>query len=1259
MSDPDVTGKSPTPIVGIGASAGGLEALSELFSSLPADGGAAFLVVQHLDPTRPSLLPSILSSQTNMPVVEAGDGMQVEPDRVYVIPPNARMLVVNGRIQLQPRDSYAGAGAPTPVDDLYYSMAEDQGANAIGVVLSGGGSDGALGVQAIQREGGLTFAQDEASAKFGSMPGAAIDTGSVDFILPPREIAAEIRRIASQTRASADGSGAGSKAAAAQDTEAQRGMRHILWLLQNACDIDFTHYKRGTMERRLSRRMALRQVETLKDYIGVLEADPAETLALGRDLLIRVTEFFRDPETFETLAETVFPRILREHEDGQPVRIWVPGCASGEEVYSLAICLAEYLGARLADTPVQIFGTDISVDALEAARAGRYLENIVRTVSPERLNRFFTRDGHCYRVDKSIRDLCTFARQNVAHDPPFSRMDLVSCRNLLIYLDPVLQRHVLPLFHYALRPEGVLMLGPSETVGALSEYFGVLEGARSKVYLRKPRPDRSRGLAAGSFSTPRAPRRDASPIGSDAPSEGQLRAEADRKTLSRYAPPAVLCDDELNILEFRGDNSAWLVHREGPPSSNLMQIARPEVFLAVSEAVKQVRLSGVTVRRSGLRVPMEGGVLADAIVEVHPLQVAGDPVRFFLIFFEGPQQPAAAQRSAGRPFSSLLLHVLQQRVGRLAARSRDEKDAESERLGAELDATRDRLRAVLEEHESAREELKSSEEELLSSNEEFRSTNEELETAKEELQSINEELSTTNEELRYRLRELKDLHADVARARDYADAIIETTTEPMLVLDGELRVHRGNAAFCRMFSMTSEGIMGKRLYALGDGQWDIPALRELLETILPQQTVVRDYEFSVAFSGIGPRTFRVNARRLEWTGRALILLTVEDISQQQADMDKLRDADRQKDEFLAMLGHELRNPLAAIRSGLHVWQRGTADSQTVLATQNAMRRQLHQEISLVDDLLDVSRITRGMLSLNTANVDLAEAATHAAAALRAASEARGHHLTVSLPDRPLVVLGDSLRLEQIANNLLGNAIKYTTDGGVIHLTVERDREDAVLSVTDTGIGIRKESLASIFDIFVQADQSADHRASGLGLGLALVRKLVELHGGSVVAASDGPNAGSRFVVRLPALPDGAQATASEGMDTVATSVAPPRRILVVDDNRDAGDSIAALLRLDGHEVQIARDGSSALARVDRFHPDVVLLDIGLPDMDGHEVARRIRANPEFSNVLLVALSGYGTPGLSLSEHKPFDHYLVKPASLTQLNALIATGAKRA
>jgi two-component system CheB/CheR fusion protein len=1237
------------PVVGIGASAGGLEAISELMSEIPAVSGMAFLVVQHLDPSRQSLLAEILAKRMATRVQEAADDMIIEADHLYTIPANKRMLVVDRRIRLQPRDE--SLGPPMPVDDLLESLAKDQGANAIGVILSGSGSDGALGLQAVQVQGGFTFAQD-ASALFNSMPHAAIGLGCVDRVLAPHEIAKEIIRIARHPHL---GSVAGAKPDAIESAETS--FQAIFRLLQNACNIDFTHYKPGTIQRRLSRRMALRQLTSTAQYVNVLESEPAETLALGRDLLVQVTEFFRDPETFEVLTQTVFPRLMGD-DAGKTLRIWVPGCATGEEVYSIAICLLEYLSQRAQVPSVQIFGTDISPGALDTARAGRYIENIARNVSPERLERFFVRDGKYYCVDKAVRDLCTFARHDVVSDPPFSRMNLISCRNLLIYLSAPAQRSVMPLFHYALKPDGVLMLGPSETVGVFSKLFGVVENKRSKLYSKKPRMSSPAEMRLAPRLVPSTAVR--SPNVSSDESEpvdaSLLRAEVDRLSLARYVPPSVLCDDDLNVIEFRGDTSAYLTNPSGPPITNLQRLAKPEIFPALNDAIRQARQEGVVVRKADLKTARTSG-LVTASLEVHPVQTAEAAGRWFLTFFEGSLKSSdTLSTQKDEPLKSLMLQTLRQRLGRkVVSQGADPKDEEIVRLNAEVGAMRTQLRTMLAEHESAREELKSSEEELLSSNEEFQSTNEELEAAKEELQSLNEELSTTNDELRYRNQELKTTHDDVVRARDYADAIIDTMSDPLLVLEPDLRVTRANRAFYETFRTTSDTTIGAMLYLLGNGQWDIPGLRELLENILPRKAIVRDFVITHVFEEIGSRTMRLNAARVVGRVHELIVLTIEDITQHQRLVDRLEAADHQKDEFLAMLAHELRNPLAAISNGLAIWERMDVDADTEQRARDSAKRQLKHEIGLVDDLLDVSRITRGIIKLKVEPVDLVQIVRHGVATIRTESDARRHRLSLALPAESLMVEGDSMRLEQIVVNLLGNAIKYTLPGGEIAVSLTRDYGQATLTVQDNGIGMAADFLPTIFTVFVQAERSLDRKSAGLGLGLALVQRLVHLHHGTVRASSEGLGRGSQFVVRLPALP--AEDIEVKHSPAVALPIRAqptrPRRILIVDDNADAAESTAMLLKLDGHEVQVVQDGPTALLRAKDFRPDIVLLDIGLPDMDGYEVARRLRATPDFADTMLIAHSGYaGEEHFERARQAGFDHHLVKPASITQLNELI-------
>ncbi|MDE2263418.1 MAG: hypothetical protein KGL45_12910, partial [Gammaproteobacteria bacterium] len=581
------------PIVAIGASAGGLEAVSELLAAAAPRGGMAYIVVQHLDPSHQSLLPEILAKKTTMKVVPAEEGLKVEPDHVYVIPPNVTLTLQDRIFHLSPR--VRGHARHMPVDALFKSLAETCGDAAIGVVLSGGDSDGALGTQQIKHNGGITFAQEPSSARFPSMPRSAIETGCADFVLHPRQIAGELARLGGHpylrlVGAPADSSGEIPEAATAAEEEEQ--LRRIFRRLRSAHGVDFTHYKRSTLRRRLARRMALQRIENPADYVALIESDAAEAASLYQDFLIRVTGFFRDPECFEGLAQSVFPSLCEGRSPKEPIRIWVPGCATGEETYSIAMALVDYLGERLSPEGIQIFGTDVSEAAIEKARAGIYLDTIAQDVSAERLARFFVKVDDHYRIAKSIRDMCIFARQDVTRDPPFSRLDLVSCRNLLIYLDAGVQRRVMHVFHYSLRPHGFLMLGPSESVGQASELFELTD-KHHRIYARKPAPTGAAPDLPTRASTSYArPHEAAGEEASMALAADSVQLEADRVLLARFAPASLLVDEALNILQVRGETGPYLELASGAPSLNLHRVARPELLVEIIPAVQEVRESG-------------------------------------------------------------------------------------------------------------------------------------------------------------------------------------------------------------------------------------------------------------------------------------------------------------------------------------------------------------------------------------------------------------------------------------------------------------------------------------------------------------------------------------------------------------------------------------------------------------------------------------------------------------------------------------------
>jgi two-component system CheB/CheR fusion protein len=724
------------PVVGLGASAGGLEAVSELIAELPAETGMAFLLVQHLDPRHDSLLTEILAKKAEIAVQTATDGAALQRNHLYVIPPNTSMTLSDGVLRLRSRETEERPHKP--VNILFHSLAEQHVHQAVAVVLSGTDSDGAQGLEEVKAAGGITMAQAPESAKFDGMPKSAIATGCVDFVLTPKELGREIVRIGRHPYLNSSTPGSLSQ-------EEER-LRRIFRLLQSRNGTDFSRYRRTTVERRLARRMALRQIDGLAEYDELLRNEPDEVQALAEDLLIRVTGFFRDSETFVDLSEIVFPSLFERRSPKEPLRIWVPGCASGEEAYSIAMVLLEYLGDRAASIRVQIFGTDLSEAAIEKARTGFYADSIENDVSPERLQRFFIKLDDHYQISKTIRDLCVFARHDVTRDPPFSRLDLLSCRNLLIYLDQPLQRQTISLFHYALNPNGFLVLGPSETIGRSPELFRLLD-SRHQIYRRQPMQGRAVPELPAADDARRPGAAVSIAVAKPALIESErAQSETERLLLTRYAPAAVLIDDGLNVLYFHGETSLYLEHARGPSSLNLQQICRPGLLVELSPAIHEAKKAERTVLREGVRIELRGKE-CEVSFEVIPVKLPGLESRYFLILFGPPSAEKPALRSAGllvRLWSSLF------GAGSLAE---TEKDNQIGLLRRELDATRDYLQATAEEHEATKEEMKSAHEEVLSANEEFLSTNEELETAKEELQSANEELGVTNQELRTRNRE--------------------------------------------------------------------------------------------------------------------------------------------------------------------------------------------------------------------------------------------------------------------------------------------------------------------------------------------------------------------------------------------------------------------------------------------------------------------------------------------------------------------------
>ncbi|HXX17575.1 MAG TPA: chemotaxis protein CheB [Candidatus Eremiobacteraceae bacterium] len=747
-------------VVAIGASAGGIEAFKDFVRNLPTDTGFAFVFIQHLDPTHQSILSELVAKETKMPVSEVRNGLQVAPNHIFIIPPNSNMTIAGNTLELTPRED-GHHGAHMSVDHFMRSLAEAKGNRAIGVILSGSGSDGTLGMAEIQAQGGVTFAQDEATARYDGMPHSAVAAGCADYILPPKGIARELSRIAKHPFVARPDA----QSVTQLTTAGEGGLETIFQLLRRHTGVDFTHYRQTTILRRIQRRMLVHKIDKLNDYVRLLQTSSAEIKALYQDMLINVTSFFRNPKAFEELKTEVFPEIFKQHSAEQSVRVWTPGCASGEEAYSLAIVLLEYLGEKAGQVPIQIFGTDVSETSIARARTGIYPENIQGDVSPERLRRFFTKVEGGYRISKSIRDVCIFAQHNLLSDPPFSQMDLISCRNLLIYLEPVLQNKVISLFHYAARPEGYLLLGTSEGVGSVTNLFS-LESRAFKIFRKKAGASRQ----VVTFSLNRHSERAGSgtahlPVRQTDPNWNYLEAqkEFDRRVLTQFSPATAFINEDMEIIHTRGNVSRYLKLASGRASLNILKMAREGILLDLRNALGKAKKENTPVQRQHVQFKQENGEagrnseMRQVDFEVVPVSIGNLKEKYFMVVFRDSLQPAPARRGPG------------------AVVSKRESEAHSSRIAKleqELTATKEYLQAVVETQEATNEELQSANEEILSSNEELQSTNEELETAKEELQSANEELSTVNDELRSRNLEVSQVNTDLTNLLDSIEVAV-------------------------------------------------------------------------------------------------------------------------------------------------------------------------------------------------------------------------------------------------------------------------------------------------------------------------------------------------------------------------------------------------------------------------------------------------------------------------------------------------------
>ncbi len=834
------------PVVGIGASAGGLDAFKKLLKAIPENSGMAYVLVQHLHPEHESFLADLLQKVTKVPVLEIADDIKVEPNHIYIIPSNKMLIANDGKLELSPRPAKSKNKLNLPIDLFFASLAEIHQTHAIGVVLSGTGSDGTLGLKAIKDNGGITFAQNIASANYDSMPAHAIQAGVVDFILLPEEMPQKLLEVTEQLNLTDDEL----KNLPQQDEEV---FKQVLSLLRIRKGTDFTYYKQTTIRRRILRRMAINKNDEPAQYLKYLKENKPEQDALYQDLLIPVTSFFRDNKVFDNLCESVFPSIINNKLPAAPIRVWVTACSTGQEAYSMAMCLKEFLGNN--GERAQIFATDISEPAIAKARTGIYTKAELEEVSDQRLQEFFTKTDGGYRLNKDIRDMCIFAVHNFLKDPPFGKIDFVSCRNVLIYMEPYLQKKALTTFHYALNPKGLLLLGKSETSNGVPDLF-LAAGKHDKLFTRKDAPGRFMHVAT-QRSEQNLNEFNSNPLKENMQTDFQKTA--DEIMLSKYTPAGVVVNEAMDIVHFRGNTNIYLEQAPGKPTHNLLKMAKNGLAFELRNILHKAKKENTSVTKENIPIQINGSQRIITI-EAMPLPNVVEP--HYLILFHGNEFTQNTKQQSSDPQTSSKL-------------KKDEKDLYITQIEKELAQTREDMRSITEDQEAANEELQSANEELLSGSEELQSLNEELETSKEELQSSNEELTVVNQEL-------ISLNEQVTSSQQYAESIVDTIREPLLVLDKNLRVKTANKAFYNLFFVNEKETEGVLIYKLGNNQWDIPSLRTMLDKILLDREPFTDFEVEHHFPFIGKKILLLNAREIKVEAGAenLILLVMEDVTEQ-------------------------------------------------------------------------------------------------------------------------------------------------------------------------------------------------------------------------------------------------------------------------------------------------------------------------------------------------------------------------------------------
>ena len=1365
VEEPGDQAQEPPIVVGVGGSAGGLPALMGLLESVGADAQFAMVVVLHLAPDQESHAAEILQGVTPMVVVQVRQRTLLEPGHVYVIAPGTDLITDDGHVQ----PSAGTNKRPSSVIDLFFrTLGTVHRERAVGIVLSGTGKDGALGLAQIKECGGLTLAQQPEDCEHGDMPQAAIDTGTVDLILPAMEIGRRLIDLAALPRApstlEAGGKSDPQAGNAGLEDSPERAFQEVLNALRVRTRHDFRNYKRATITRRLDRRIRVIGVTTVQEYRDYVRQHPEELALLLADLLISVTHFFRDAPAFEALETQVVPELINSVDATDSVRVWVPACASGEESYSVAILMQEYADRIGKQVQIQVFASDINEAALSVARAGVYPSNIATDISEGRLLSFFdNEDGNYFRVRRALRETVVFAQHNVLSDPPFSRVDLICCRNLLIYLDRAAQAAVMEMFAFALKPGGYLFLGTAESVDALSNAFEPVS-KEQRIYRLRPEsvystrarvPPNIDNEAAPLVSAPAPAPRDPFAL------REQPVAALHERALVAASPPSVLIDADYELERVSAGAGRFVAFGAGLPSRNLLNNVAADIRMELRAALLRASESQQPIYTVFLRQGENGADTGPVMtLSVHPIRSEDNPAVHWLVLFDerlsGSASTDEPEEGGHTPCYSAI-----------------------ERLEEENRSLKGHLQTTLDSSAVNTEELRASNEELQAINEELRSAKEELETSKEELQSLNEELTTVNFELRIKVDE-------AGRNNDDLRNLIEASEIATVFVDSAMCVKRFTPQATKLFALIPTDVgrplmdvksrlnydeivedatsvfrhlrpIERAITTTAGGHFlarilpyrtstdkiggavltfvDVSELRLAERRVVQTEERLRDavaaskdfavvstdarglitawnegarrifgYETEEAIgqamemlftpedraAGV-PESERRQARRdgraadERWhlrkdgtrffcsgvttpmqsgdeigflkiardtsEGKGRELQQSADLSKEQHSTSEARSASEAKDRFLAVMSHELKQPLNLIHVNAELLVRlpDMRESAAVQRIGGTILRAVTAQETIVNDLLDLSRVQTGKLRLHPEAIDLGQLIRQLGDAIGQDAARKKIELEIQTPVQELVCKCDRVRIEQVIWNLLGNAIKFTPENGKVSLKVMVEGKSAKVEVTDSGIGISAQALPTIFELFSQAD-GADPSVrdrGGLGIGLALVRELVQAHGGRIEAASNGAKQGATFTVWIPLAPrNRTESTSGPGAISLA------RRVLMVDDDVDSLETFADLLRLEGATVDSTVSAKQALKMLAAGDYEVLLSDIGMDEMSGLEfmkLARELRPTKQFFS---VAISGYGRDvDVMAAQDAGFDAHLSKPISLDRLKSV--------